>query len=90
MKGISFRRAQYITSNRTEWVFLSVVQSVWLIVSKWHNYEGVFGQCDVVDDDVNDDIGDDVNDDVHDTDNNGDVPHLLHVRPLSSAALALE
>ena len=54
------------------------------------NYEGGFGQCDGVDDDINDDIGDDVNDDVHDTDDNGDVPHLLHVRPLSSAPLALD
>ena len=52
--------------------------------------EGGFGQGDDVDDDINNDVGDDVNDGVHDTDENGDVPHLLHVCPLSSAPLALE
>ena len=54
------------------------------------NYEGGFGQGDDVDDDINNDVVDDVNDGVRDTDENGDVPHLLHVCPLSSAPLALE
>ena len=54
------------------------------------NYEGGFGPGDDADDDINDDVSDDVNDGVHDTDEKGDVPHLLHVRPLSSATLALE
>ena len=34
-------------------------------------------------------INDDVSDDVHDVDDNGDVPHLHHVRLLSPLALEL-
>ena len=42
------------------------------------------------DDNVDDYINDDVSDDVHDVDNNGDVPHLHHVRLLSPLALELD
>ena len=64
------------------------------------DYEGGFVQDDNVDDDhavndddddnnVDDNIDDDVSADVHDVDDNGDVPHLLHVRLLSPLALEL-